>query len=516
MNNQKHSSHWKSMLPGTFHWLNDCSIESTSTAVQGAHHLVLLTEANDQSTGPLIDAPGLSDTQRSELASLAKNYGLKKGSPLTGVMIQDTPYLLAWAPSLDVSPVQIGRQIGLELAKHLKGLDCKALVLCAGKKIQSLEILEGYIQGLYKLDSFKGEHDKDKASNSAHLPSSIKIWGGNSSQADIDKVKALGQALALTCMVEDAPANWLTPVRFAEIAKEMAQDLGVKCNIKQKEDLESLGMGAFLSVAGGSAISPQLICIEIEGDDPSKTVALVGKGLTFDVGGLCLKPAGGLEEMKYDMCGGGSVLGAAYYLGKVKPPTNVVCMIGAVENMVGEHATRPGDIFTTYSGKTVEVINTDAEGRLVLADVLAYTAEVYKPALMIDVATLTGAVLVSLGSSGAGLMSNKQPAADYVLKVGKESGEPLWQLPLWPELVKEIKSDFADYKNIVSPSVKAGTIAAGTFLREFVGDTPWVHIDIAGTAWNCKVSGYPTSGASGFIVKTLANSCLQFEALSKN
>ena len=513
MNNQKQSRHWKTMLPYTFQWLNDCNITSTSTAQQGAHHLVLLSESGDQNAPDIqIDAPALSEESRSELANLAKKYGVKKGSTLTGVIFQDSPYLLAWAPSLEVSPTQIGRQLGLELAKHLKSLDCKELVICASEKVRSIEILEGYLQGLYKLDTFKGDQDKDKSN--AHLPSSIQLLGENASQAEIDKTKALGQALALTCMVEDAPANWLTPVRFAEIAADMAKDIGIKCNIKQKEDLEALGMGSFLSVAQGSSISPQLICLEIEGDDPSTTVALVGKGLTFDVGGLCLKPAGGLEEMKYDMCGGGSVLGAAYYLGKVKPPTNVVCMIGAVENMVGEKATRPGDIFTSYSGKTIEVINTDAEGRLVLADVLAYTAEVYKPALMIDVATLTGAVLVSLGSSGAGLMSNKQQAADYVLKVGKESGEPLWQLPLWPELVKEIKSDFADFKNIVSPSVKAGTIAAGTFLREFVGDTPWVHIDIAGTAWNCKVSGYPTSGASGFIVKTLANSCLQFEKLS--
>ena len=509
MNNQKQSNHWKSMLPSTFNWLNDCSIEGTSNEVQGAHHLILLSESSDQKSFT-VDAPGLAEAQKNELAAQAKAYGMKKGSSLTGVMVEGPPYLLAWAPSLEVSSVQIGRQLGLELAKHLRGIDCQTLVLCSGEKVQGLEVLEGYIQGLYKLDSFKG----NKENNGAKLPSAIKILGGSSTQTDIAQSKALGQALALTCMVEDAPANWLTPVRFSEIAKEMSEDLGIKCTIKQKEDLEALGMGSFLSVAQGSSISPQLICMEIEGDDPSQTVALVGKGLTFDVGGLCLKPAGGLEEMKYDMCGGGSVLGAAYYLGKIKPPTNVVCIIGAVENMVGEEATRPGDIFTAYNGKTIEVINTDAEGRLVLADVLAYTAEVYKPALMVDVATLTGAVLVSLGSSGAGLMANKQVAADYVLKVGRESGEPLWQLPLWPELVKEIKSDFADYKNIVSPSVKAGTIAAGTFLREFVGDTPWVHIDIAGTAWNCKVSGYPTSGASGFIVKTLANSCLQFESLN--
>lgn len=513
MNNQNQSSHWKTMLPGTFHWLNDCNIEPASTTVQGAHHLVLLNEASDKNSPALkVDAPGLSEAQRTELAAQAKKYGIKKGAPITGIIFEDTPYLLAWTPGLDVDSIQIGRQIGLELAKHSKSLSCETLVICAGEKVGSLGILEGYLQGLYKLDSFKGKLTKEK--KSTELPSTIKLCEPGVLGPDIEKTKALGQALALTCMVEDAPANWLTPDRFAEIAEDMAKDIGIKCTIKKKEDLEELGMGAFLSVAAGSAISPYLIGLEIAGDDPSTTVALVGKGLTFDVGGLCLKPAGGLEEMKYDMCGGGSVLGAAYYLGKVKPPTNVVCMIGAVENMVGEKATRPGDIFTTYNGKTVEVINTDAEGRLVLADVLAYTAKTYNPALMIDVATLTGAVLVSLGSSGAGVMSNQQKAADYVLKVGKQSGEPLWQLPLWPELVKEIKSDFADYKNIVSPSVKAGTIAAGTFLKEFVGNTPWVHIDIAGTAWNCKVSGYPTSGASGFIVKTLANSCLQFEKLS--
>ena len=501
-------NNWKSKLPATFDWLGKVKIEPTSGPIAAAHHLVLVN-CNHKKNELTIDSPNLPQDLKKNLIEIALNIGIKNKSKITAVVYNKTPYLLAHTTSLNVGMSQIDCQLGLDLASYLADINCKHLVLCSGKNNDVLNIFEGLAQGFYRLDGFKGSQTK-----SPNFPQEVSILANQVSKTDIDAKKALAQGLALTRMLEDAPSNWLNPEKFAEIARDVAADVGIKCTIKTKSDLENLGMGSFLSVAGGSLIEPHLICLDIEGDDKSKTVALVGKGLTFDVGGLCLKPSAGLEEMKYDMCGGAAVLGTAFYLGKLKPPTNVTCLIGAVENLVGEKATKPGDVVTAMNGKTIEVINTDAEGRLVLADVLTYACKNYKPDLMIDVATLTGAVLIALGSLGSAIMTNNQKAADYVLGVGKQIGEPLWQLPIWPELKKEIKSKVADLKNIASPNVKAGTITAGAFLNEFVPEsTPWVHIDIAGTGWNCKATGYPNVGGSGFIVKTLAQSCLSFEKI---
>ena len=270
-------------------------------------------------------------------------------------------------------------------------------------------------------------------------------------------------------------------------------------------------MGSFHSVAQGTHIDPKFIAIEIEGKDTSRWASLVGKGLTFDSGGISLKPSSGMHEMKYDMCGGAAVLGSAYYLGQVKPAVNVVCLIGAVENMPGAYATRPGDIVSSHSGKTIEVLNTDAEGRLVLVDLLSYAIETYKPDFVVDVATLTGAVLFGLGTIGAAVMSNQEKFCRYLEEKSHEQGEPLWQLPLWPELDQELKSDFADLKNITSPAVKAGSITAAVFLKQFVGETTWAHLDIAGTGWDCKATGFPKSGACAFSMRTLSKACLDWK-----
>ena len=502
-------THWKNYLPNTFEWLDKVEINfQTNFNASSGYHIVLLGES-DTKTAMTVDANLLPDSVKANIIAQGTKLCLKKTSNIVPILSDDTPFLVTHPTSLEISDQQKGMQIGLDATKFFKKSPCDHITICAGDKISSLSILEGLCQGFYDLQSFKG----GAASKTKYLPKKITLLEKNGSEHDVKKLIAFAQGQALSRMLGDAPANWLDPAKFAEIAEDIANELGLKCEIKAKEDIQKLGMGSFDSVSNGSAIGPRLITIEIEGEDQSETVALVGKGLTFDVGGLCLKPSSGLEEMKYDMCGGGSVLGSAYALGKVKPPKNVVCLIGAVENLVGEKATRPGDIVTAMNGKTIEVINTDAEGRLVLADVLFYAQQKWQPKLMIDVATLTGAVLVALGSSGSAIMSNKQNAANYVLKISEKLGEPLWQLPLWPELAKEIKSDVADLKNIVSPSIKAGTLAAGTFLREFVEDTPWVHIDIAGTAWSCKTTGYPSSGGSGFIVKTLAQACLSFEKL---
>jgi leucyl aminopeptidase len=379
------------------------------------------------------------------------------------------------------------------------------LTIVADTSFGPASIFDGIGLGLYDIGIFKGARS---AQALEALPKKVSIVGEKLSSHALKSIKQLIKASALTRMLQDAPANWLTPERFATIAADVSKELSLKCTILGRAELEALGAGSFLSVGAGSSGEPRLIAIEIPGVNSSETVALIGKGLTFDTGGNSLKPALGMGEMKYDMSGGAAVLGAACYLAKEKPRCRVICLIGAVENMPGPTATRPGDVVVAMNGKTIDVQNTDAEGRLVLADLLHYANVHYKPTLMVDIATLTGAVLHALGHAGAGLMSNDQSTADRVVRVAKEQGEPFWQLPLWPELEKETKGECSDLQNIAKPNVLAGTIMGGMFLAEFVGQTKWVHLDIAGTGWSCKATGFPSVGGSSFGLRTLAALCL--------
>jgi leucyl aminopeptidase len=455
----------------------------------------------------LCDARYLSDEVKQQLLGLAREMGLQNKEGIFTLYHGGNPYTLVAKSSLATSLPQKGAQIGLDFASYLKGWQGHPLVICAGNDISALDIFHGFSQGVYQLGSFKGKNPKMQHS----FPEKVFLLDDEDRASDdmITRTRAMSQALTVTRMLEDSPPNWLNSEKFAEIAMDMAKTCKIACTIKGREEIKALGMGAFASVGAASAFDPKLICLEIKGKDRSKTIALVGKGLTFDAGGVSLKPGLGMHEMKYDMCGGASVLGTAYFLSKVAPACNVVCLIGAVENVVSAQATRPGDIVKTMSGKTVEILNTDAEGRLVLCDLLHYAVEGWKPSLVVDVATLTGAVLIALGCCGAGVMSNNQDAVNKFLGQSKKVGEPMWQLPLWPEHVGELVSPFADLQNIPSPRVKGGTITAGAYLREFVGSTDWIHVDIAGVGNECQAVGFPRSGASGFSLKTLAQVCLE-------
>ena len=333
-----------------------------------------------------------------------------------------------------------------------------------GEDVEAFDILDGMVQAWYTLDSFK-EKELNKVYQK-RLASAQTL-----SNETVHEFKAMMKGTILARMVADAPPNWMDSEKFAEIARGISKELGLKCTVWGRDDILKNGMSSFHSVAQGTKIDPKFIAIEIEGKDTSRWASLVGKGLTFDSGGISLKPGAGMHEMKYDMCGGAAVLGASYYLGNVKPAVNTLCLIGAVENMPGHYATRPGDIVGSYDGKTIEIQNTDAEGRLVLVDLLSYAVKNYKPEFVVDVATLTGAVLFGLGTIGAAVMSNQPDLCRYLRNCSREQGEPLWELPLWPELDKELKSDFADLKNITNSSVKAGSITAAVFLKQFVGDT---------------------------------------------
>ena len=494
---------WKEVLPQTFSWLEKLDLKTVNEVKPDSVCLLLAKpDKNKDHQNFTLDAPRLDKDLKDNLQQTLTRLGWSPKAGTTIVESENNLFVIVPTQHDSGSAERAGRQAGLDSASVLQRHQVQSLTITSGEKIDALDIFDGLVLGFYNAIGFKQDSSKSEYS----LPQ-VALIGEHISKEKIHQVCSMAQATIITRILEDAPPNWLHSERFASIAQEISAEAGIDCSVQGKEEIRALGMGSFFSVSKGSPIDPKLITMEIKGKNPNKWVALIGKGLTFDSGGTNLKPSAGMAEMKYDMCGGASILGAAYYLSKVQPETNVVCMIGAVENILSGWANKPGDVVTAMNGKTIEILNTDAEGRLVLADLLHHAAEKYKPELMINTATLTGAVLMSLGSVGAALMSNKQKAADYVLGVAKKSGEPMWQLPLWPEFTKEVKSDIADLKNIASSSVKAGSIMAGVFLQEFVGKTPWVHLDIAGTGWNCKAQGFPSSGGSAFGLRTLAGAC---------
>lgn len=316
-----------------------------------------------------------------------------------------------------------------------------------------------------------------------------------------------GKIAALAgCAVRDManePGNVWTPDAFADFGLRLQKEYGLKCQILNKNDMKRLKMGGVLGVNSGSDQPPKMVIVEYRcGKKKAPTIMLVGKGLTFDSGGISIKPSLGMQDMKYDMCGGAAVLGAMQAIGEERPKgVNVIAIVPSTENLPGPAALKPGDIITIYGGKTVEIQNTDAEGRLILADALAYGIEKYKPDAVLDLATLTGAVVVGLGHHRTGLMSNNDELAEKILAAGERSGEPLWRLPLGKEYSKQIKSKVADIKNVGDRA--AGAITAAAFLQEFVGETTWAHLDIAGTAWGFTEKSYVPKGPSGIGARTL-------------
>ena len=288
---------------------------------------------------------------------------------------------------------------------------------------------------------------------------------------------------------------------MAQKAQEIARRKKVSCNILDKDKMKEMGMNALLAVASGSSEEPKFIILEYAGGKKSAApVVLVGKGLTFDSGGISLKPADKMDEMKTDMSGGAAVMGVIMAAADLQLPLNITALIPATENMPGGTAYKPGDIIKSYSGKTIEILNTDAEGRLILADALAYSLE-FKPAAIIDVATLTGACVVALGDDIIGMLGTDVKLKKEMDKAAQTTGELVWELPLWESYHELIKSDIADYKN--SGGRTAGAITAAAFLSKFVGDAPWVHLDIAGPAWTSKDKTYIPKGASGVAVRLL-------------
>ena len=340
------------------------------------------------------------------------------------------------------------------------------------------------------------KHNSNKSSDLE----SVVFWTddqltSNAVEAGLNYGAAVGDGMNIAKQLGNLPANICTPSYLAdqaiELGKKKLKNASITTEILDRADMQKLKMDSLLSVAEGSDEPPKLIVINYQGAEPSKKpVVLVGKAVTFDTGGISLKPGRGMDEMKYDMCGGASVLGVIKALTQLQLPVNVVGIIPATENMPNGRATKPGDVVTSMSGQTIEILNTDAEGRLILCDSLTYAAK-FDPDTVIDIATLTGAVISALGKVASGVLSNDQQLADDLINCGTQSADPVWQLPLWEEYDDLLKSNFADMANIGGP--QAGTITAGCFLARYTKDYSWAHLDVAGTAW---LSG-ANKGATG-------------------
>ena len=315
--------------------------------------------------------------------------------------------------------------------------------------------------------------------------------------------RILAEATNLARDMVNEPANYMTPSQMAETARQLSETHGLELNVLEREQMQELGMGALLGVARGSQEPPKFITLHYKGGNSTEIdVALVGKGITFDSGGISIKPSEKMEEMKGDMAGGAAVMAAISAVAQLKPKINVMAIIPATENLPSGNALKPGDILTAMSGKTIEIISTDAEGRLILADALGHAKKLGAKHI-VDVATLTGAMRVALGDIYSGAFGNNQGLIDRVIAAGAEAGELIWQMPMHEGYKEQIKSDVADIKNVGGRY--GGAITAAQFLAEFAGDIPWVHLDIAGTSLSEKERTYLVKGATGVPVRTLVN-----------
>jgi leucyl aminopeptidase len=373
-------------------------------------------------------------------------------------------------------------------------------------------IVEGMLLASYRFNKYKtGEQDHQEVS-------AVTLVETNRERAKtIQHGTEIGRVLADSANfardLVNHPANDMTPTILSERAQQMAKECELKCQILDRKDMEKLGMGLLLGVAQGSDQPPKFIVLEHRGGKRNQgNIVFVGKGITFDSGGISIKPADGMERMKYDMSGGAAVIGALRAAARLKVSQNVIGLVPATENLPGGRATKPGDVHRAMNGKMAEIINTDAEGRLILGDALAYATR-YKPIACVDLATLTGACVVALGHEAIGMLGNSEGEAlmERVRRAGLHAGERVWQLPLWDEYLEHVKSDVADVKN-VGMGRAAGTIAGAAFLVHFVDGYPWVHLDIAGTAWADREQAYKPKGGTGVGVRLLTQMLLDWDA----
>jgi len=388
-----------------------------------------------------------------------------------------------------------------------KSMPVIALALDAGAAAaeQVAAAVEGALLGDFEPDQYKTEKKESKPVEAfiAAVP------GGDATLEDAARrAEIIAEAQNFTRALVSEPANRMTPALLAERARTLAAEEGLECELLDQDRMRQVGMGALLGVAQGSAEPPVLIVLRYrpsEAPEPPAHLGLIGKGVTFDSGGLSIKPSENMEKMKYDMAGAAAVLGVMRAIARLQPAVAVTALAPAVENMPGGRAQRPGDIVTTLSGKTVEVINTDAEGRLILADVLTYARQLGCTHL-VDAATLTGAIVVALGYVYVGLFASDEPLRERVLEAARAAGDKLWPMPLDEDYKEQLKSAFADLPN--TGGRWGGAVTGAMFLKEFADTTPWAHLDIAGTAWLEDAKPYLAKGPTGVPVRTLVQLAL--------
>jgi leucyl aminopeptidase len=403
------------------------------------------------------------------------------------------------------------RRVAGDFSRSLRKLNChRVATILHGAGIGGIEteasaeaIVEGSVLGLYSFGRYKKPEYEDIEQMIIVEREESKL---SALERGVHKAKVMAEATSLARDMVNEPSNCMTPTRMAEVAGEVAERCKLELDVLSSERMEQMGMGALLGVAKGSNEPPKLIVLSYRGDEDSKKVCgFIGKGVTFDSGGISIKPSEGMGEMKDDMAGGAAVIAALSAIARLKPKINITAIVPATENLPSGTALKPADVLKAMNDKTIEVISTDAEGRLILADALSYAVK-QGLAPLIDLATLTGACQVALGNGYSGAFGNDQQLMGSILKAASEAGEKLWQMPMPEEYKEQNKSEIADVKN--TGNRYGGAITAALFLAEFVDNTPWVHVDIAGTASSNRESGYIVKGATGVGVRTLVNLAL--------
>jgi leucyl aminopeptidase len=400
------------------------------------------------------------------------------------------------------------RRIAGTLVRSLKGKGIRSIVLGLEDAQYAAAAIEGAVLGSWEADKYKSDPKKNEKQIESFT---VSAPGGDAKTLSDALLRslAIAESQNLTRDLANEPANKLTPAVLAEAAQKMSAEQGLECEVLDKDAMQKLGMGALLGVAQGSSNPPFLIVIRYRPAvaDGQDHLAIIGKGVTFDTGGISIKPSDGMEKMKYDMSGAAAAIGAMRAIAQLKPGIPVTAYIPTVENMVNGNAQRPGDIVTSLSGKTIEVLNTDAEGRLILADAITY-AKQNGATHLIDAATLTGAIGIALGHHNIGAFTNNQPLLDQFLAASRVAGEKTWQLPMDEEYKDYLKSAYADLPNIGGRY--GGSITAAWFLREFADPTPWVHLDIAATAWLDDAKGWLSKGPTGVAVRSFVGLALNW------
>ncbi len=380
------------------------------------------------------------------------------------------------------------------------------IVLPMINKLDDLDVLSSIAEGLalsdYSFDKYKSSKEDNDESLKEMDKAVLYCEKANLASGILKEIEIISNNTKLCRDLINETSEVSNPVAIAKEAKQLSRMKSVSCTVYNKRDIEKLKMGLLLAVSRGSIFPPQLVVLKYKGNPASKkNIAIVGKGITFDSGGMNLKPSASIEDMRTDMSGAAACLYTIKAAAELKLKKNIIAVLPLCENMLSNNSYRAGDVFTAYNGKNVEVGNTDAEGRLILADALAYTEKVHKPDYIVDIATLTGACLICFGETIAALLSNDDMLSDSMFKAGEKTGDKVWRLPLDKDYEDLIKSDLADVKN-VGPGRNAGTIVGATFIKKFVKEEiPWAHIDIAGTAWYTKARGYRPKYATGFGVR---------------